>query len=56
MASTKPNQFRATNCHADLAEIQSEPVDLVCQQKWEAQRLVLQEAGITLTSDETANW
>jgi hypothetical protein len=45
MASTKPNQLKTYDCYNDAA-------DDKCEEKIEAQRQVLKEAGITLTSAE----
>ena len=56
MASTKPWQLRVSNCDPDLAEIQSEPIDPGCQERWKAQLLFLKEEGITLTPTEIYNW
>ena len=56
MASPKPRQLRVSNCDPDLAEVQSEPNDSGCQERWKAQLLVLKEEGITLTPTEIDNW
>jgi hypothetical protein len=45
MASTKPNQLITYDCFTDAA-------DDKCEEKVEAQRRIIEEAGITLAESE----